>query len=276
MLASFIILYHPTRIDNLQQTIRFLKKREKKLLDQEFIFVCQTNYDLKIVFQNQINLNLSLKNYHKSFMTNYAVLKSKGEFLILLDSDRILPENYFFNSIKKSNKNTILSTINLYQLSEPYTDLEIESDKTSKTPDFRKFNIDQHRKHKNLFAGNTLLSRDAYEKLGGYDESFIGYGFADSDMSQRAIKNKLDIIWLSLTELHLFHEKNICWDGEIISQDIFQIITAINALKYYKKWNMYDENIKNFIMKIYNKLNNFPIDLQKIFLENLIHFIKLN
>jgi len=39
---------------------------------------------------------------------------------------------------------------------------------------------------------------------------------------------------------------------------------------------MYDENIKKFIIKIYNKLNNFPIDLQKIFLENLIHFIKLN
>lgn len=274
MLASFIILYHTSRIENLRQTVRFLKKRENKLLDQEFIFVCQTDYKLELFFKNQINLNLSLKNYHKSFMTNLGVKKSKGKFLILLDSDRILPENYFYNCIKISNKNTVISTKNLYQLDRDYTDSDIETNKVNKKPDFKKKTAEG--RFKNLFAGNTVISKNAYEKIGGYDESFVGYGFADNDMSQAAIKSNLDIVWLSSEELHLFHEKTIYWNGSIITRDIFKIITAINGLNYYKKWNIkLDKNFKDLIFEIENNIKNFPVDLQKKYQNCKLNFYKL-
>ena len=261
MLVSFIILYHPIRIDNLEQTVRFLKKREKNLLNQEFIFVCQTNHNLNNYFNNQINLNLNLKNYHKSLMTNYAVTKSSGEFLILLDSDRILPNNYFYNSIIQSNNKTVISTEQLYQLDKPYTDMEIELRQFNRTGDFRKKNIEG--RCKNLFAGNTVISRCAFEKLHGYDESFEGYGFADNDMSKKAVVNNLNIVWLQEEELHLFHEKNIFWNETIINKEIFKIITATNALNYYNKWNLkIDKKIKKLIFDIENNIKNFPSDLR--------------
>lgn len=274
MLASFIILYHTSRVENLKQTVRFLKKRENKLLDQEFIFVCQTHYNLESFFENQININLSLKNYHKSFMTNCGVKKSKGEFLILLDSDRILPNDYFYNCIKISNKNTVVSTKNLYQLDKDYTDFDIETNKVNKIQDFKKETAEG--RFKNLFSGNTVLSKNAYNKIGGYDESFIGYGFADNDASQAAIKHNLDIIWLSFEELHLFHEKKIYWNGSVMTKDIFKIITAINGLNYYKKWNLkLDENFKNLIFEIENNIKKFPIDLQKKYQNCKFNFYKL-
>lgn len=274
MLASFVILYHPTRLDNLNQCIRFLKKREKNLIEEEFIFVCQTNYNLKKFFKNQINLNLNLKNYHKSFMTNFAVNKSSGKFLILLDSDRILPKNYFFNSIMQSSINSVLSTENLYQLDKTYSDEEIEFKKIKKIPDFRKKNAEG--RFKNLFAGNTVISKKAYEKIGGYDESFIGYGFADNDMSRKALNNNLNIIWLSHEELHLFHEKNICWNEKIINQETFKIITAINSLNYYKKWNLkIDKNVKVLLNIIENNIKEFPFELQELYKKAKSNFSKL-
>lgn len=274
MLASFIILYHPTRLDNLEQTIRFLKKREKKLLDQEFIFVCQTSYNLEKYFLNQINLNLNLKNYHKSLMTNLAVKKSSGEFLVLMDSDRILPNNFFYNSIFESTKNSVTSTIFLYQLDKPYTDAEIDLQNFKKTADFRKKNIEG--RFKNLFSGNTVLSKCAYNKLHGYDESFVGYGFADNDMSKKALVQKLEIKWRKEEELHLYHEKTIYWNNEIINKDVFKIITAINAFNYYKKWNLkIDKSVRELIEVIEKNISKFPNDLQHAYKQKKIDFLKI-
>jgi predicted glycosyltransferase involved in capsule biosynthesis len=260
MLASFIFLYHPNRLNNLTQVIRFLKNREKELLEEEFIFVCQTNFNLKQFFVNQKNLNLNLKNYHKSLMTNEGVKISKGKYVILLDSDRILPKNYFYNVLNIINEKKIITTEKILQLDRHYSDEEIESKKFTAERDDRSKSIEGRKK--NLFAGNTVLSKATFLDLGGYDETFIGYGFADNDISKKATLSDLEVIWLDEEEIHLYHEKNIQWDGKIINQDVFKIITAINGIKYYRKWNLkLEKKIKDLLYEIENNLEKFPKNL---------------
>ena len=62
---SFIIIFHPLRIDNLNQTLRFLYKREVDL--EELILVCQTECkEINSPFNKTKQINMNLDSYWKS------------------------------------------------------------------------------------------------------------------------------------------------------------------------------------------------------------------
>lgn len=256
-LTSFVILFHPSRLDNLLQTIRFLHKREPELL-KEIIVICQTKCDN---IPNTKTFNMGLSTYHKPKMTNFGVSHCSGEIIALLDSDRILPKNYFTEIVNEIKFNDVISTINLFQLDKIYSDEEIENGLVSKTPDFR--SKENKGRKKNLFSGNTIITKDSYLSLGGYDESFEGYGFADTDMTQTVQKTG-NIIWKEKEELHLYHKKNIIYKNEALN--CFNICTAINAIKYFNKWKTnIDDHTLELIEFVYKNLNIYPKCLQKEF-----------
>lgn len=258
--VSFVVLFHPSRLSNLLQTIRFIERRELNL-HKEYVLVCQT--ECENVFCNSKLINMCLKTYHKPKMTNTGVQESSGEIIILLDSDRILPPNYFTNITKTIKHNDVVSTEFLYRLHKNYTDEEIEDNLIIKYPDFRS-RTNQGRK-KNLFSGNTVLMKDFYLSFGGYDESFEGYGFADTDTT-KTVEKTGNIIWLQKEEYHLYHRKNIFSNNE--SLEDFRIYTAINALKYFNKWKIPVENHTLDLIKIVQKnLDHYPDNLQKEFLK---------
>ena len=52
-------------------------------------------------------------------------------------------------------------------------------------------------------GGCNMITREAFEKIGGYDERFIGWGFEDTDFFHRSLKvNRLG---------RITDEKAICW-----------------------------------------------------------------
>lgn len=242
-MISFIFYFSSKRIENLRQTLRFLKKREN-LNNSEVILVCNENINEDFDLPNYRILNLELSSYQKPKMCNIGVLEASNEIIALLDSDRILPYKYFEKNAKKIKPKQFLSTTKLFKLIKDYTDEDIElnnfeyiEDEKSKRGSYLK---------KNLFSGNTMFFKKDYLDCEGMDEDFIGYGFADNDMSIKVSSRNYKILWLNEMELHLHHEAEFLYQNEIINNEIkFKKISHGNLNNLIKKWQ--GKNISNFL-----------------------------
>lgn len=232
MNISFVIYFHSKRINNLNQTLKFLHEREN-LTKSEIILICQDHTTEKIMGIKPINLQLN--SYHKTRMCNLGVRLAKNEVVALLDSDRILPTGYFEKIYSKIKFRDFFSTWKLYKLQKDYTDEEIRLGNIDKEKDFKCIKNTACRK--NLFAGNTVFCKQNYLESGGMDESYEGYGFADTDMTRNIMVRKYNIIWQEDEELHLHHSKGANLEKQFY-EFLPEISTAANALRYYKKWKL--------------------------------------
>jgi hypothetical protein len=262
-MISFVTYFSSTRLSNLLQTIRFLEKRENLLLDGELVIVCQDRCpSISTNFKSYKHFNLELDEYRKPYMCNFGIRNATHETIALIDSDRILPHNYFHKSLQLLKPNMAITATNLYRLEKPYTDQEIELGNTKRKPDFK--SVLNEGGCKNLFAGNTLMKKSDYLKWGGMDEEFVGYGFADMDMTTSAINQGCVPLYLKEEELHLYHQRDIRWEGKPISSDTFRIITATNALRYCIKWGTTpDEKMKEILKKVDDHIDDFPTSLRE-------------
>ena len=262
-MISFIIYFSSTRLANLLQTLRFLEKREPLLLDGELLLICQDRCpSVASNFKTYKHFNLELSNYRKPYMCNLGVKNATHENIVLLDSDRILPESYFSRCLKLLKENMAITTVPLYQLKRTYSDSEIELKDLEKKSDFRSKENEGGRK--NLFAGNTLMKKIDYLKWGGMDEEFVGYGFADMDMTTSVMKQGCTPLYLEEEEeLHLYHYRETCLEGRPVDPSVFRIITATNALRYCVKWKtLPNEGMKKIIQRVNEHIDEFPEGLR--------------
>jgi hypothetical protein len=266
-MISFVIIYHPCRENNLNQTLRFLAEREPKCLSGELITVCQTSGDRpKSSFLEHQHYNLEINTYKKPLLCNFGVSKAKHQIVALIDSDRILPRGYFERNAKLVGETTFVTTLNLIKLSKEASDAEINAGQYEFWNDFRC--RDNAMFSKNMFAGNTLMRRDHYLSLGGMSDEFVGYGFSDTDMTMKAIKSNSEMIYVNELELHLWHPRNIDWEGQNLTSDTFKIITAINALIYCNKWRLFvNLPMVNHQKTIESSLSSFPKSLVDKYLD---------
>ena len=245
-MISFVFYFSSKRLENLEQTLRFLKDRENLERD-EVVLVCNDNIDKKFSIPNYKIINLNLQSYCKPKMCNLGVAEASNNIVALLDSDRILPKKYFENNAKKIRPKQFLSTTKLYKLIKDYKDEEIQSndfkyfeDIKSKTGQFLR---------KNLFSGNTLFYKKDYLNSGGMDESFVGYGYADNDMSINIMHKGYATVWRSDVELHLHHNIEFLYENKIIKNEYeFKGISRGNLNKLIEKWK--SKNISNFLKVI--------------------------
>lgn len=230
--CSFVIPFSTDRIDNLQQTIRFLSK-DVIAHQSELILVCQTNYkDIQIPeFQQTKTICLELSYYCRAKMCNTGVAHSQAELVVLLDSDRILPPGYFSSIQKQIKPNQCVTTWNLWQLRNPATDHEIIEKAYDAVLDEKSRTNEMHKK--GMFSGNTVLFKKLYLSTGGMDESFVGYGYQDIDFG-KTMESKAEFIFRNDEELHLFHEKQI-------PQPDRRRSNVWNGIKYCRKWRLQPE-----------------------------------
>jgi hypothetical protein len=257
-MLSFIIYYHSSRIDNLTQTLRILQKREPDL-DAELVLICQDESPpVETRFPTQL-IELKSPYYHKPFMCNIGVRKAKRENIVLLDSDRILPQGYFTQRAAELAPRTAVAPMNLYTLRKPYSDEELDQPriKLDWSRDFRSEEVLPMAK--NLFAGNVLMKRDDYLAVGGMDESYRGYGFADNDMTQSVLRSGIKQILTNDEELHLFHPRDIYWEDMKLPNNQYMIMTALNGLRYHRKWALpMQTRFVTHLHRIAADLESFP------------------
>lgn len=261
-----MIYFHSSRLDQLSQTVRFLERREPDLLAGELVLVCQdTCARINTRFESYQHHDLRMSTYHKSYMCNFGVKIATHNCVAILDSDRILPHGYFTRNMNGLGSRQVVSTIPLYKLRQSYSDEQLEAGSLDIEPDFRSPTNEAWRK--NLFCGNTLMRRDDYLSIGGMDENFVGYGFADHDMTRTVMSANFDIRYLQETELHLYHPQEIVWLGGHLDQSVFRIVSAINAIRYYTKWkSLPSEWTKEVFRMVERDLSRYPAALQQEYL----------
>lgn len=145
----------------------------------------------------------SEKPYNKSWAFNVATKEAKSDIIIFADSDLIMNPNEFIEAVKLLEK---------YEMVNPYSSVvDLQPNETNHQLD-QMLLIDRpgrgetdHQKVP-LCGGICIFRKSAILKIGGWNESFMGWG-AEDDFQSHKVKN-----FLSWTECknkcyHLYHSR---------------------------------------------------------------------
>lgn len=232
MLASFVMSFHSRRIDNVTQVVRFLKHYHSDVIAKsEIIFLCQDQCGcIDTGFAESHMVNLRLDCMQKCKAINHGVHIAKAEKIILIDSDRILPAGYYNQVLNDLTPDKAITARITHRLLQPVGDADIFSANYSY--------IEEHRSEsnqpyaRNLFAGNVAFFKSTFFSVGGMDESYIGYGFEDSDMTMKIIHSGVKPIFRPEIELHLYHEPMTYGHQDQ------KVLFLKNGIRYCKNWNI--------------------------------------
>ena len=235
MRASFIIGFHTARKDNLLQTLRFLELWHPEITsDCELITVCQNSLDFELpvsTWEKHSNYDLNLTEMSLPFVTNFGVDKSVCDRIVVLESDRILSSKYFDDVFTHLQEGIQMTNENTIKFLQDRPDQIIERHSYN----FARYKIEPRSKTnemgmRNMWSGNTAFIKSDFYKAGKMDESYVGYGWADSDMTSSMENIGVKSVFLNYNEFHLHHEPMTY--GQVDQKQLF----INNGLRYCIKW----------------------------------------
>lgn len=145
--------------------------------------------------------------FNKSVAINMGVAKSSHNHIILQDADIILPWNYTSKMMK------MLRTYESAHMGANVVYLNAEDSRelyTSKTLS----NIDNGERAVSYFEGGSLGCRkNAFIRIGGFNEDFEGYGVEDCDFYDRLSKRTHFESDRTEVFLHLWHGRTKGWQA---------------------------------------------------------------
>ena len=196
---------------------------------------------IRETFHRSSLINLSLKNMHLPFLTNIGIEDSENDKIIILESDRLLPKGYFASVLNELKEGVCITCKNMKKLAKTATDEEITNETFEFKDEWR--SEDAQIGMRNMWSGNTAICKSDYYKAGKMDEAYIGYGWADTDMSNRMSEIGIKSIFRPEVELHLWHPLSTYGEGDQKQQFIN------NGVHFCKKWNAeYPEWFKQEIL----------------------------
>lgn len=238
MIASFVIGFHTARIGNLLQTLRFLNKNHENVVNDSHIeLLCQNQLSeeekksINLLTDNFCTSNITDLNLNQMMLprlTNLGVKNCNTEKIIVIESDRILPSGYFQSVIDELKQGVQITCLNMKKLTKEVSDLEINNNNFEYKKEIRDKN--NAIGSRNMWSGNTAFFKSDYYKAGLMDESYIGYGWADSDMTNAMNSIGVKSIYKEDEEIHLWHPPSTYGSGD--QKQLF----INNGLKFCKKW----------------------------------------
>lgn len=259
MLSSFVIGYHTARIDNLLQTLRFLVTDHPEVVSEsQLVTVCQNTmktqpqhildefHSLLEKFSQSDHFDMELKEMMLPLVTNHGVDSTKSDKVIILESDRLLPPGYFASVIEEIEPKITITCKNMKKLLKPATDDEIRND----TFEYRDENRTEANQIgvRNMWSGNTAIWKPDFYEAGKMDEAYVGYGWADSDMTNRMEEIGVKSVFRSEIELHLWHPAATY--GQADQKKLF----IKNGIYFCKKWDVFYPDWLSKDIANYNKV----------------------
>ena len=187
------------------------------------------NYlEKKYKFLKVIRVDRNTKEFHKARAINIGIKNVKTKFMCITDIDQIFDKNFFSvveSTLLENPKQLVMcKTYFLKTIPKIITSCDVGK----KFPVLLGLAKNSGIKFHGDGCCNGILTKLAM-KIGGYDETYIGYGGEDSDFALRANLCKFKTTWIhSKTNLvHLPHPKK----GKYYSKSVF----LKNKVRYKKK-----------------------------------------
>jgi hypothetical protein len=219
-------------MDNLIQTLRFLERDHFNVVNRShLVLVCQ---DVSPKIPNEFaiydHVNKDVDCMQLPYLTNEGMKLARSKKAIILESDRILPAGYFEETIDELELGKQITPLQMIKLEELVNDQTI----IDKTYIFHREDRSKVCEigRRNMWSGNTAVMVEDYWRVGGMDEGYVGYGWADNDMTFTMESNGIESVWKDLDspEIHLWHTP--AGYGKIDETTFF----IKNGLKFCKKW----------------------------------------
>lgn len=201
---SFIILYRHkemSRFNNLKRVLEWTNS----FSESETIIVEQDTHS-KITHLKLPARHIFTKSnmpFNRSWGFNVGAKNAKSDIVVLTDCDLIMDPYKFIEA---------LNLIGTYECVSPYTsvvDMDVQ-ESTKKIEEMVR--IDRpgrgetdHQKI-NTCGGMTIFRKEAFLRIGGYNEDFIGWGCED-DFETIKVQNFLKWYELPGRCYHLYHER---------------------------------------------------------------------
>ncbi|HXM47364.1 MAG TPA: galactosyltransferase-related protein [Pyrinomonadaceae bacterium] len=202
--VSFIIGHRGIdRLPHLLTTLRSLASQEDAeveciVVDQSITPAIETLLPSWVRYVHAPGHSSSL--YCRASAFNVGAKRAAGQLFVLHDNDLLVPLGYAAHLVKRFNDG--FEVINLKRFI-----FYLSADQTARVCSSISLNVDEPPSSimQNALGGGSLaLSREAYFSIGGFDESFIGWGGEDDEFWERALTRK---VWqyAYMPLVHLWH-----------------------------------------------------------------------
>ena len=227
----------PEFLNNLKQNMQFLNGSEIIVINDD------PSESLKPDVESMAGVVLieNEKNMGFGQTVNIGINKAKNDFILLLNSDVILNDVNYTNSIERFKKNSVLFAVSFAQK-------ERDGSIVGKNRIYWENGFFQHAKSSDLLPGKNgwaeggtcIIDKNKFLKLGGFDPIFSPFYWEDVDLSYRAWKSGYEIEFDPSVQMIHHHESTI---GKYFSKNFVQTIALRNQMIFIWK-NIDDKSLQ--------------------------------
>jgi GT2 family glycosyltransferase len=203
MKMTYIIGYkhREDRFSNLEKTLEWLESMPE-------IEVHIVEQDTESKFPNRWNVRHTfVRNpypYNRSWAFNIGSMDSDSDIYAFGDSDLVMKKEEFLESVSKMTEYDVVSPYrSVLDLTKEESKGTIEDWVGIKRPG----RGETDNQKINLCGGLVLFTKDAFNKVGGWNEDFIGWGGEDDFMTLKVEVLGLRSLEMPYRIFHIYHDR---------------------------------------------------------------------
>lgn len=239
---SFIIGYRKSNSDR-ERSLNFVIGWLSAIFPEIEIIIVEQDQSPQL--ENQFSSNCKtffIYNpgpYNRGWGFNYGAKQTDKEVLFFSDSDMFMSEANYLKCFEAA----------LIHEAVCPEDVKQKNVKITNTKSFSFIDLEKDRTVYTFSGGLVLFNRKAFEKIGGWDENFEGWGAEDNALDH-VIKQKLNAVQLYLETYHIDHERAL-FDGKKHPNynKNLELSQQIEALQGKGLDNYVNENVRLFVQK---------------------------
>lgn len=137
--------------------------------------------------------------YNRAALFNRGAEGARGSLLIFHDNDIIVPERYAFEALRVASEGHDALDLKRFIF-------DLDAADTARVLSGSLEQLRPSAVRQNLRGGSNALTATFFERIGGFDEEFVGWGGEDNDLWDRAEGAGRAYLGGYLPLLHLYHD----------------------------------------------------------------------
>jgi len=145
------------------------------------------------------------EQFHRSLLNNVGIRNANSDFVMTTDVDMIFHKDFMMELNYNLGHNNFVESRTLYL--KDHIAKKIYSGEIDPHEDWDKCKIGRIKK-RTTAGGCQCASIEQWDRLGGFNEEYIGWGSEDQDLYNRVILLGLNVKWMgeSIEKIKLLHQ----------------------------------------------------------------------